>query len=241
MEPHIVGMAWQAGVPVLEVDRLGHPDILSALRDLQPDLICVACFPHLLPRQLLQLPQYGALNIHPSLLPAYRGPAPLFWIFHDGIEHAGVTVHLIDKRMDSGPIVEQTPIALPDGIGYADAERICANAGARLLLAAVRATVAGTRCSRPQGGEAGRYAALPGREDYLITADWAARRAFNFARGLAESDEPIILMVEDDRLVIDQTLGFSEETMREPLVRSGTVVRVRCTPGTLTVQCHDLR
>lgn len=187
-----IGLARQAGLPVLEVAGLADARVRAALAALRPDLICVACFPHLLPPSLCALPRHGAFNLHPSLLPAYRGPAPLFWVFHDGLERAGVTVHLMERRADSGAIVAQTPVALPDGVGYSQAERICAEVGGRLLVEAVRAAVAGQLASRPQPAEGASPAPYPGEADFVITPAWSPRRACNFLRGMAEWGRPVV-------------------------------------------------
>jgi len=183
-ERGILRLAGAAGVPVFEVGRLAHEETITVLRDLDPDVIVVACFPRLLPSALLDLPRHGALNVHPSLLPAYRGPQPLFWIFHDGLEHAGVTVHLMDSGADTGDIVAQRPLALPDGVAYADAEQRCAEEGARLVVEAAHALDAGTLARRPQPATGISYAPAPRPEDFVVAPDWSARRAFNFMRGM---------------------------------------------------------
>jgi methionyl-tRNA formyltransferase len=185
-ERSILGLAGAASVPVFEVGRLAHEETLAVLRDPRPDVIVVACFPRLLPPALLDLPRHGALNVHPSLLPAYRGPQPLFWIFHDGLEHAGVTVHLMDSGADTGDIMAQQPLALPDGISYAGAEQRCAEVGARLVVEAARGLDTGTLARRPQPGVGISYAPAPRPEDFVVAPDWSARRAFNFTRGMAD-------------------------------------------------------
>src|SRR2546430_2782792 len=209
-ERTIVGLAWAHGVPVLEAGRLAHPQTLAVLHDLRPDVLCVACFPRLLPPELLDLARHGGLNVHPSLLPAYRGPAPLFWVFHghtshsrsastslpvrsastdaqpgaqlwlpnEGLGNAGVTVHVLDEHADTGDIVAQTPIVLPDGITYGEAERVCSQEGARLLIEALDAIAAGGSTRRPQPHVDVPAAPVPTDADFVVTPDWSARRAF---------------------------------------------------------------
>ncbi len=184
-EPTVVGMAWGRGIPVLEVGRLADRRTLALLQGLRPDVLCAACFPRLLPPALLALPPHGALNAHPSLLPWYRGPAPLFWVFHDGLERAGVTVHVMDATADGGDVVAQAPIHLPDGIGYDAAERVCAEEGGRLLVGALDAIAAGTLARTPQPAGMFPAAPLPTEADYVVAPEWPARRAYNFTRGMA--------------------------------------------------------
>src|SRR5262245_19643673 len=115
MTPGIVEIAWGRGIAVFAAGRLSDPAMGAALAALRPDVICAACFPHRIPRTLLRLPPLGWLHVHPSLLPAHRGPAPLFWAFRNGEATIGVTVHFMDEEFDTGDIATQAPLALPDG------------------------------------------------------------------------------------------------------------------------------
>jgi methionyl-tRNA formyltransferase len=271
-EPTIVGLAWAHGVPVLEVDRLAHPETLAALHDLRPDVLCVACFPRLLPRKLLDLARHGGLNVHPSLLPAYRGPAPLFWVFHgqtshspsaststpvqstgadarpgaplwlpnEGLGNAGVTVHLLDDHADTGDIVAQAPIVLPDGITYSAAERVCSQEGARLLVEALEAIAAGRSMRRPQPQVDLPPAPVPTDADFVITPDWSARRAYNFLRGVGEWGRPMTISVGEERFIVREAISYdAEATMGEPLQRVDRRLRIRCSPGALVITCEE--
>lgn len=201
--------AWQSGIPVLEVGPFGDAGVLPALAALRPDVICVACFPHLLPQSLLSLPRYGSFNLHPSLLPAYRGPAPLFWIFHDDLGRAGVTVHLMDRLADSGPIAVQAPVSLPDGTRYGRAESWCASLGGDLLVETIRAVVAGRLVCRRQIPAMASLAPNPTGADFVIMRDWAPRRAYNFLCGIAGWSRPVILDLAEGRYIIHEAAAFA--------------------------------
>jgi len=233
-----VGLAWSAGIPVLEVGRLAAEETIGALRELRPDVIVVACFPRLLPPALLRLPRHGALNVHPSLLPAYRGPSPLFWVFHDGLEHAGVTVHLMDAGADTGDIVAARRLAPPDGITYADAERLCAEEGALLVVEAARALGSGAATPRPQPATGVSYAPAPQARDFVVTPDWSARRAFNFMRGVGDWDTLARLRVSNADVIVREAVAFDEgEMMRAPIMPVPGIdgrIRARMSPGALT-------
>lgn len=185
-EPTIVGLAWQRGIPVFEVSRLKSQATREALAALAPEALAVACFPRLLPADLLAVPRLGGYNVHPSLLPAYRGPEPLFWVFHAGLERAGVTVHQLDAGADTGDIAAQHSVALPDGIGYSDAQRRLSDVGGRLLVQVLADAQAGRLTCQPQPAMAAPAAPMPTDDDFRIDAGWTVRRAFNFMRGLAE-------------------------------------------------------
>ncbi len=94
----------------------------------------VACFSFVLPPALLQAPRLGCYNLHPSLLPGYRGPAPLFWQRRLGEEQTGVTLHRMTPAVDAGEIVAQVGVPLPDGSSAAQADALTAQVGAGLML-----------------------------------------------------------------------------------------------------------
>lgn len=209
-EPTIVGIAWQASIPVFEVDRLKSGATATALASLQPDAIVVACFPRLLPPALLNLPRLGAFNVHPSLLPAYRGPEPLFWLFHDGLERAGVTIHGLDAGADSGPIAAQAAVTLPDGLRYGDAQQSLSEVGGHLLVQVLRDASADTLHLQPQSHDQATLAPVPTDADFVIAGDWTARRAYNFMRGLAGWGTPFILQTDAGDLVASDALGYQQ-------------------------------
>lgn len=184
-----VSVAHAANVPVWEVSRLRAPESLAVLRALAPDVMVAACFPRLLPPQWLAAPRLGCLNLHPSLLPAYRGPEPLFWQFRNAEPRTGATLHWMDEAADSGDLVAQVAVPFPDGLRYAEAEALTVRAGAELLINALRRND-WPRTPQPRAGVSG--APFPTRADLTIPTDWSARRAFNFARG-AEPFGPFVI------------------------------------------------
>jgi methionyl-tRNA formyltransferase len=176
----VVGLAQALGVPVFTVRRLRSAASVAALASLRPEVLCAACFPRRLPPAWLAAPARGAFNVHPSLLPAYRGPEPLFWQFRLGEAHTGVTVHQMDLGFDTGPILAQAEVAFADGLSGSEAERLTARAGARLLVAALQT---GPLPVNPQPEAGASYFPRPGPADLVVGTDWPARRAFNFMRG----------------------------------------------------------
>lgn len=236
LEPNIVHTAWEHGLPVFEVSWLGHPETLSAFADLQPDVACVACFSQRIPKSLLALPRFGFLNLHPSLLPAYRGPQPLFWTFRNGESSTGVTIHFMDEGLDTGDIALQTPLDLPDGISGAEADRLYATLGGRLMVEAVQALHNGALSRQPQP-DGGSYFPSPTADDFTISTTWPARRAFNFMRGTAEWGRPYPIAVNGERLGLKSAVAYSAgETLDKSIVRAGSKVWLQFKPGVLQAQ-----
>ena len=238
VEQTIVGLAWEQQIPVLEIRRLAAPETLATLAALAPDVGVAACFARRIPPALLGVPQHGLLNVHPALLPAYRGPAPLFWTLRDGAP-GGVTVHAMDAALDTGPIVAQAAVALPDGADGAALDTLLAARGGELLTSALEQLAAGTleRTAQPAAGSAAPW---PMDVDFTVEPDWSARRAFNFMRGAAEWNVPFRITLGDQRFSITHALAFdAQATLDAPFSVAGRTLRAQCAPGVLEAVLGD--
>ncbi len=236
LERNFVHLAWERGLPVFEVSRPAHPDTLATLAELQADVACVACFSQRIPASLLALPRFGFLNLHPSLLPAYRGPEPLFWTFRSGERSTGVTIHFMDEGLDTGDIAAQASLDLADGISGAEANQVLSTRGARLMTETVQALERETLTRRPQPA-GGSYYSSPAAEDFALDMTWPARRAFNFMRGTAEWNRPYPVELAGDRLILKSAASFSASgRLGSPVVRMGDMALIQFSPGVLQAQ-----
>jgi methionyl-tRNA formyltransferase len=173
-----------AKLPVLQPERARSAEFLEALRGLQPDLIVVAAYGQILPPSVLELPRFGCLNVHTSLLPRYRGAAPIQWAILNGDAETGVTIMKMDAGLDTGDILTQatTPIHPQD-----DSQSLhnrLARMGAELLLRTIPDYVAGITPGRPQPAEGASYAPKIKKQDGLIDWTQPARPIWNRVRGL---------------------------------------------------------
>jgi len=149
VEHNIVHVAWDHGVPVYEVGDLKSVETLELARSMRPDVLAMACFDRLVPRELRELARLS-VNVHPSLLPENRGPAPLYWTFKLGLTKTGVTVHMLEERADAGPILAQREMPVPEGISEAELEQQLAKLGGKLLVEVVQQFAAGSLQPQPQ-------------------------------------------------------------------------------------------
>ena len=236
----ILNVAAERNIPTLE---LGAGPLPDALTTLNYDAIAVACFSRKLPASLLRLPRLGCLNVHPSLLPAHRGPDPLFWVLHDGDEVGGVTIHLMDEGFDSGPILIQEKIPLPDGLTEAALERFCASRGGALLAEALIGRDTGALQPQPQEESLASYQSWPQEEDYTITPTWSARRAYRFVAGIAGRAEPLRFAADDDdgaTFTLATALSYeSDASLGAPWRLDDDVLAAQCSPGVL--RCRIVR
>lgn len=168
--PPVKALALRAGLPVLQPARARDEALINELRRLEPDLIAVAAYGQILPKSLLDLPRFGCLNVHTSLLPKYRGAAPIQWAILNGDAETGVTIMKMDIGLDTGDIVTQarTPI-YPDDTAETLHDRL-ARLGADLLVQTIPDYVAGKIEPRPQPANGVCYASKITRQDGQI--DW---------------------------------------------------------------------
>jgi methionyl-tRNA formyltransferase len=158
-------------LPVLQPPRLRQPDVVAELETLAPEVIVVAAYGQILPPAVLAIPPKGCLNVHASLLPRYRGAAPVAAAILAGEEETGVTIMLMDEGMDTGPILSQAtcPISPQDTRESLSAK--LARLGADLLMDTLPRWLAGEIEPRPQDHSQATYSRIIAKEDGLI--DWS--------------------------------------------------------------------
>ncbi len=231
-------IAWQHHIPVWEVQRMEHPDVVATLATYQADLFCVACFSLRIPRAILTLPRSGCLNVHPSLLPVNRGPVPLFWTFREGHTTCGVTIHFMTEKMDSGPVLAQEAFVVPDGIRYAQLEALCAERGG-VLLAQIVWDLFHDRAHPVLQDEAkSSYHSFPGDEDFVVYANtWDARHLYNFMRGISGWKQSVTLHTTDAPVFVRDAISYSFESSPAGAFLTGQqAIVVPCRAGWVIVR-----
>ncbi|MBN1690744.1 MAG: methionyl-tRNA formyltransferase [Dehalococcoidia bacterium] len=158
------------GLRVIQPETFKDPQEISALVELQPDIIVVAAYGQILPDAVLNIPQYKCINIHPSLLPQYRGPSPIAAAILNGDTVTGVTIMLIEKKVDAGPILAQKEISVAEDTTADRLSEILAKTGAELLIETMSAWVGGTIRPQPQDESRASYTRMETKEDGRI--DW---------------------------------------------------------------------
>jgi len=177
-------VALELNLPVLQPERARCPEFVEELSSFAPDLIAVAAYGQILPQSLLDLPPYGCLNVHTSLLPRYRGAAPIQWAILNDDAETGVTIMKVEAGLDTGPIVsmEKTPILATDTA--ASLHDRLAQMGAALLVRTIPGYVAGTTLPRTQPSEGVVYAHKIKKQDGQLDWSQPARALWNRVRSL---------------------------------------------------------
>jgi methionyl-tRNA formyltransferase len=183
--PPVKQLAQQSRVPLLQPDKLRAPEFQDALRAWAPDLIVVAAYGKILPKNILDLPAHGCINVHASLLPRYRGAAPIQWAIVRGETVTGVTIMQMSDRMDAGDILLQRETPIGDHETYGELQARLADLGARALTDALAQLHTGALTRRVQDESQVTLAPMikkdDGRLDWTQPAAALARmvRAFN--------------------------------------------------------------
>jgi methionyl-tRNA formyltransferase len=209
-------------IPLLQPLKMKDPEFFHALAGWKPDLIAVAAFGRILPPVILSLPLLGCINVHGSILPKYRGAAPIQWAIINGETETGITTMLMDEGMDTGAILlqETIPITPDDTVGTLSPR--LAELGGNLLVETITRLKAGTLIPRPQDSSRATLAPLLKKEDGVI--DWAlpAIALANRVRGLSPWPGAYTTVAGGDRWTIWRALALPGSVTKPP----GVIVAV---------------
>ncbi len=181
--PPVKEAAVKFGLPVYQPEKLKTPETVEFFRNLNVEAMAVVAYGKIIPQAIIDIPPLGLVNVHSSLLPKYRGAAPMQWAIAEGETRTGVTTMLIDAGLDSGDIllVKETEIG-PDETAVELSERL-AQMGADLLVQTLRGLKEGTIRPIPQDHEKATYAPMLTREAGRIDWRWPAQKIHNRVRG----------------------------------------------------------
>ena len=202
-------------LPVFQPERVRAPEFLEQFKKLAPDLVVVAAFGQILPQAILEQPRLGCINVHPSLLPKYRGAAPLNWTIIRGETETGVTIMQMDEGMDSGDILlqEETAIGTRETVG--DLHDRLAQMGAQMLIRAIEMIEAGTLVGIPQDSAAATFAPRLKKEDGMIRWEADVHDIIRLIRGLSPSPGAYTFL-NGRTLKIFQAVGVDEQATASP-------------------------
>lgn len=205
---------------VLQPATLKNDKFAEQIKILQPDFLVVIAFGHILSEKILQLPKFGAINIHASLLPKYRGPAPIQWAVINAEPYTGVTTMFMDKGMDTGNILltKKEPI-LPEDTAATLHDRM-AKTGAELLVKTLKGLAANQIKSIPQDHSKATYAPLLKKRDGRINWQRSAEKLEPFIRGMTPWPGAFTFHNEK-RLKIIKATPISESVSKAP----GTILK----------------
>ena len=218
--PPVKLKALELELDISQPETVNSDSFADRIKDLQPDFLVVIAFGQLLSESVLQLPKFGAINIHASLLPKYRGPAPIQWAVINAEPHTGVTTMFMDKGMDTGNILlTQKELILPEDTAATLHDRM-ANTGANLLIKTLEDLAADKIQPLPQDHSKATYAPLLKKQDGHINWQQTAEKLAAFIRGMTPWPGAFTFHNEN-RLNIIKATPISERVSEPP----GTVLK----------------
>lgn len=234
----LASLAFHNNIPLLKLTKNNSGNVL-AISKLQPDIILVSCYARKLPREIISLAKTGCFNIHPSLLPKYRGPTPLFWQYRQGEEQFGVTLHRVTEQFDAGNIIAQQSISMPDGISKEESSILLAELASGLVLETLPLLIQGKSKERKQNKSEASYQSFPQKGDYSVSVNWTAKRIYNFINANKRTGISFSCEIAGNKYQLLDALSYQKEAYPELkgdlYFTSGNVITFECQQG--YIQC----
>lgn len=226
------------GLTVYQPQKVKTPEFVELLHELQPELIVVAAFGQFLSKEILELPKYGCINVHASLLPKYRGAAPIQYAIIKGEKESGVTIMQMDIGMDTGAMLDKVVVPIAENTTMGELHDALREQGAALLLEVINKIAAGTAVAEPQDNEQATYATLLDRSMEHIDWSKTAQEVHNLIRGFNPAPSTFTKLPNGKSLKI----WGSKMTDKSSAAAAGTVIEtgkhsffVACGEGVLEI------
>lgn len=226
------------GLTVYQPQKVKTPEFVELLHELHPELIVVAAFGQFLSKEFLELPKYGCINVHASLLPKYRGAAPIQYAIIKGEKESGVTIMQMDIGMDTGAMLDKVVVPIEENTTMGELHDALREQGATLLLQVIDKIAAGTAVAEPQDEAQATYATLLDRSMEHIDWSKTAQEVHNLIRGFNPAPSTFTKLPNGKSLKI----WGSKMTDKSSAAAAGTVIEtgkhsffVACGEGVLEI------
>lgn len=230
----VADLARAHGLRTVTPTQPAAPQWLEQVRGCAPDYLLAFYYRYMLPAPMLALPRWGALNMHGSLLPRYRGRAPVNWAIANGETRTGATLHYMVARADAGPIVAQEAVSIGPNDDALAVSLAVAAAAARVLAATLPAMASGPPAGRPMDLAAGSYCGARRPEDGRIQLDWPGMRVHAMIRAVAPPFPGAFVEVQGRRVVFT-----SSRTTGERARHPQAAPCLYAADGRLFMDCQD--
>ncbi|MBI3788639.1 MAG: methionyl-tRNA formyltransferase [Ignavibacteriales bacterium] len=216
--------AAERNLPLLQPESLKNPDFISAVKNLQPDLIVVVAF-RILPKEVFTIPRLGSFNLHASLLPKYRGAAPINWAIINGEQETGVTTFFLQEKVDTGSVILQARVKIAPNETAGELHDKLSEVGAEIVLQTVRLIELGKAQPRTQDEAFASPAPKIFKENCKIDWSKSASQVHNFIRGL--SPHPCAWTTHQDKMIRIYKAEAPLDFIGADKTGSGEIVEVR--------------
>jgi methionyl-tRNA formyltransferase len=236
MPPPVKELAEKNAIPVYQPLKVRTPEFVDIIRELKPDVIVVVAFGQILPKALLDIPPRGCINVHASLLPRYRGAAPLNWCLINSETETGVTTMMMDVGLDTGDMLLVRKTALDENEDIVSLHDRMATMGAELLAETLDRLAAGDLVPQPQNSADSCYAAMLKKDDGVINWHLDARSIHNLVRGLAVWPGACTIIGDQVLKIFRTRVGSGSGTPGTVLQAAKGLLEVACQSGSLFLE-----
>lgn len=236
MPPPVKELALKHDIPVLQTQKVRDPAFVETILQLKPDLIVVIAFGQILPKALLDIPPKGCINVHASLLPRYRGAAPLNWCIINGENETGVTTMLMDPGLDTGPMLLKKVTGIEESDDIISLHDRMSLIGAQLLGETLDGLKAGQIAPQEQDDSLTCYAPMLKKEDGLINWYRDARTIHNQVRGMAVWPGAYTFLNGQALKVYRTRIGTGAGLPGSVLRADRSALEVACLSGSLIIE-----
>lgn len=231
-------LAFYNNLPLIKLTKNIASNV-AAIKKYQPDIILVSCYARKIPNKIIELAKIGCFNIHPSLLPKYRGPSPLFWQFRNGEEKFGVTLHRVNESFDQGNIVAQQSIIMPDGVSKEEASTLLAKLAGEIILKTLPLLQKSNIKEIGQDEAIASYQSYPQKQDYSVSTSWSAKRLYNFIKANKREGLNFSCEIGDKLYKLIDVVSYQENSYEElngnSLYIADNLISFECNEG--YIQC----
>lgn len=221
----------QAEIPIIDLSQ-PLDMLINYCETLAIDVILMSCYAKRLPDPLLQLPMQGCFNMHPSLLPLFRGPEPIFWQMKMAAD-IGVSWHRVTSEFDAGDVIAQRKVLLDDGADYQSINSELASVGSQLMLTMLAQIQSNSLTHQPQDSQIASYYPYPESEDFIIDTGASAQTLYNFMCATAAFKQAYRCQLGNNRYLLDKALDYENNDSIEDVEMQGNTLYIPCKAGVL--------
>lgn len=229
--------AKQSEIPVLDLSQ-PVADIVAQCSNYHIDIILMSCYGKRLPTEIIELAEKGCFNMHPSLLPRFRGPEPVFWQMKQASD-MGVSWHQVVHDFDAGPVVVQQKLVPDDGADYSEISLQLAGRGAELMMQLLSELEEGQLKPIPQNPDIASYNPYPVNKDFVIDDNFTARQLYNFMRATHAFVQPYRYKSGKLLFYLDEALDFDNNITLDTAEIQGDKLYIPCNEGVLIASYTD--
>lgn len=227
--------ALSKSIPVYQPAKIrNNEEVFNTLRKLQPDFIIVVAYGKILPKEVLEIPKFGCINVHGSLLPKLRGAAPIQWSIINGESVTGVTTMYMDEGMDTGDMLLKSEVEITDDDNLETLYDKLKVSGSKLLLETLNGIVDGKIERVKQEDKLATYAPMINKDTLKIDFNKTGREIFNLVRGLSPVPGSVMMIDENTKFKVYKV---SYENKNIDNIENGSVVEIN--KSTLSIKCLD--